>query len=546
MTRESDDEDVFGVLLIEDNDGDALLIEKYLERVDDDLLPQDPVLRHEKSLSSGFERLRDDDGVDLVLLDLGLPESSGIETLHAVLDEFGDVPVVVLTGLDDRGTAVRAIQEGAQDYLNKDSIDVQGLGRALRYAVERRKRERKSERRKELRRVVQEVLVGSSTQASIERRLCDGIVEQEPYVFACVTGTEADEGSVVRASSDAESPYLEHLRSADASDAGDEAEPSVRAAREREAVFVQDTAEVGEPWADAAARNGFASAAAVPLVYEGVLYGVLSVYSDLPDLFDGVERDVLKGVVDSLSYCINVVGKEKALMSDETTEVKIGLDASASYLTEALETADDNGMRGEAEVLVRGTVPTEDGVLQFVDVEAEGDEDDEDLPSPVGTEPEHLPDGVESAELVHSGGSTDSYQFEVTEPTPESRLLNLGVFVRSTEVTDDGVDVRAEVPPQKDVAEVVDRLESRFGSATVMVCRGTRTGETSGRRLELDTDRLTDKQREALKAAYYRGYFEQPKRNSAGEVAEALGVSRSTFLQHLRTAQRKVLGGLFD
>ncbi|MDW7538346.1 helix-turn-helix domain-containing protein [Haloferax volcanii] len=57
---------------------------------------------------------------------------------------------------------------------------------------------------------------------------------------------------------------------------------------------------------------------------------------------------------------------------------------------------------------------------------------------------------------------------------------------------------------------------------------------------------LTDRQRESLEVAYRTGYFERPKRRSAAEVAEAIGVSRSTFTQHLRAAHRKVFAELFD
>jgi predicted DNA binding protein/DNA-binding NarL/FixJ family response regulator len=520
--------DGFDVLLIEDNDGDAVLIEKYLERIEDDFLPRKPVLRRERTLSEGFDVLRDED-IDLLLLDLGLPETGGIETLHKTVDEFEGVPVVVLTGLDDRRTAVRAIQEGAQDYLNKDKIDVEGLGRALRYATERRRRERKAERQRGLRRMVQEVLVGSSTREAIERRFCNRIVEHEPYVYSWIGGPETDDGrgAVVRSSSDDAEDYPSVAWSA----SDDQTPcPSLRAARSREPVFVSDTREESGDWTEAAEQRGFLSVAAVPILDEDVMYGVLTVYADSAGFFDGVEGEVLVSIVDSLAYSVNAVSKETAILSDTTTEARIDLNAANSHLEPIFADPDT-----EVDVEVKGTVPTEEGVLQFVDVTGAPPELDDELASQV--------DGIE---VMRDDEDARSYQLRLSEQTPASYLLSLGAVVRSTEVDDNGTSIRVEIPPNTEIGDVVDRLENRFGSATVVMCRGAPTNrELSERRLEFDTDSLTDKQMRALQTAYYRGYFEQPKRNSAEEIADALGVSRSTFLQHLRTAQRKTFGELF-
>jgi len=140
------DEDALRVLLVEDNDGDARLIEAYLDRIDPALVPAEVDLTRVGTLSAAFDCVAGDDpetpGPDLLLLDLGLPESTGVDTLDRAFDRIESVPVVVLTGLDDTDTAVEAIQAGAQDYLNKDELDEETFGRTVRYAIERKKRER--------------------------------------------------------------------------------------------------------------------------------------------------------------------------------------------------------------------------------------------------------------------------------------------------------------------------------------------------------------------------------------------------------------------
>lgn len=120
------------ILLIEDNSGDARLIKEMLK----DVHQLSIELEHADSLSFGTERLTKG-GIDLVLLDLSLPDSQGVETLARLRKAFADIPVVVLTGLDNEESAIEAIGSGAQDYLVKSLINSHSLFRSIRYALER-------------------------------------------------------------------------------------------------------------------------------------------------------------------------------------------------------------------------------------------------------------------------------------------------------------------------------------------------------------------------------------------------------------------------
>lgn len=122
------------LLLIEDNRADARLVKEYLSEVDGNGLS----VRWEERLGSGLDVLRNG-GTDCVLLDLGLPDSEGVEAVGRVVEMADAAPVVVLTGLDDEKTAVRAVQSGADDYLRKDEMTPTALHRAVRYARERRR-----------------------------------------------------------------------------------------------------------------------------------------------------------------------------------------------------------------------------------------------------------------------------------------------------------------------------------------------------------------------------------------------------------------------
>jgi PAS domain S-box-containing protein len=124
------------ILLIEDNPGDARLIKEMLREAG---TPQ-MAMEWETRLSSGLARLRQD-SLSAVLLDLDLPDTSGLETLAKVYSQFPEIPIVVLTGRGDEAVAALAVRRGAQDYLVKGAVDSVLLVRSVRYAIERKQLE---------------------------------------------------------------------------------------------------------------------------------------------------------------------------------------------------------------------------------------------------------------------------------------------------------------------------------------------------------------------------------------------------------------------
>jgi len=122
------------VLLVEDNPGDARLIKELLNESGEHGVN----LTHVTSLREAIESLSVEGLVaHAVLLDLGLPDEAGLETLRRLLPAAIGSSVVVMTGVNDEQLGVSALQEGAQDYLVKGQVDGRALRRALRYAIER-------------------------------------------------------------------------------------------------------------------------------------------------------------------------------------------------------------------------------------------------------------------------------------------------------------------------------------------------------------------------------------------------------------------------
>jgi signal transduction histidine kinase len=156
------------VLLIEDNPGDVRLIRQMLSQARSPPVTLECVDR----LEAGLARLAAG-GVDVVLLDLSLPDSHGLDTFSKAYTCTPAVPIIVLTGLDDETTAITAVREGAQDYLVKGDVAGHLLVRAMQYAIERKRVRQKlrvqarqlearvAERTRELQTIIQELEAAS-------------------------------------------------------------------------------------------------------------------------------------------------------------------------------------------------------------------------------------------------------------------------------------------------------------------------------------------------------------------------------------------------
>lgn len=120
------------LLLVEDNPGDARIICEILREISYIEFFITHVERLEEAIGASKK-----DAFDIVLLDLGLPDSQGFETFYTLRNMDEDVPIILLTGLNDELNAIQAVQSGAQDYLNKNDVTPGLLIRAIFYSIER-------------------------------------------------------------------------------------------------------------------------------------------------------------------------------------------------------------------------------------------------------------------------------------------------------------------------------------------------------------------------------------------------------------------------
>ncbi|MFH1560137.1 MAG: ATP-binding protein [Chloroflexota bacterium] len=184
---------VIKALLIEDNPGDARLLWETLKEATSTRVH----LIHVQRLSQALECLREG-SYDVILMDLGLPDSHGLNTIIQTREQAPGAAIVVLTGLEDEALALEALRQGAQDYLTKTQMDPHLLIRSIRYAMERKRGEEQILRLNED--LEQRVLQRTTELEAIQSSMTEGLIavnsQGQIVTFnqsaANITGLEAE------------------------------------------------------------------------------------------------------------------------------------------------------------------------------------------------------------------------------------------------------------------------------------------------------------------------------------------------------------------
>ncbi len=415
----------------------------------------------------------------------------------------------------------------------------------VRDVTERERRERELERQRDelvaLNRITQVIrdvaqgLVEASSRAEIEETVCERLTGDGPYAFAWI-GQEnlADDTIEPRSRAGAGDGYLADIsKTNNGSICGEGPAGTVLDTGTVSVVRDMATDEGFERWRDPALERGFRSGAAVPLLYDKTIYGVLSVYSTEPNGFDERDRDVLAELGRTIGHAIAAVERKQALVTDERIELEFGL-VDDGYFPTAVSAETGATLRLEGVTLAADDTP-----LAYVAVEGVEAETIREAAADAAT--------AEDVTLVDDGDDELLFEFSTTTETVTATLAEYGATITSMVVEDGEARILADVSAGADVRAVVDALEAEFPGIDLVAQRTRhREIETDGQYREHLLDRLTDRQRTALKTAYRSGYFEWPRDRTAEEVAESLGIASPTFHNHLRIAQDKLLRFLFE
>jgi signal transduction histidine kinase/DNA-binding NarL/FixJ family response regulator len=387
---------IIKILLIEDNPGDARLVQEILKEARGNF-----AITVEEKLGAGLKFLASETNVDVVLMDLNLPDSRGLETLTNLQTGFPHMPIVVMTSLDDEELANRAVRLGAQDYLVKGNVNGELLRRTLIYAIERKQAEEeiiklnealkgnvaalqaantglRNSRRAALnlmedavaaRRQAEEASAGllaeinerkraeeellrlnkvmkalsDSSQAVIRAKdepeymnnVCRIIIEDCGYSMAWIGFAENDETKSVRpvAYSGFEEGYLETLELTWA-DTERGRGPTGTAIRTGNFAACRNmlTDPAFAPWREQAIKRGYASSIVFPLRIDGEVFGAITIYSKEADPFSEGEVKFLTELADNLAYGIRVLRMKAAQKQAEAEILKLSEDMAARNL----------------------------------------------------------------------------------------------------------------------------------------------------------------------------------------------------------------------
>ena len=416
------------------------------------------------------------------------------------------------------------------------------LDRAARLEA-RRARRRELERRRDeletlnrLNTLVEETigaLVDAATREEIERTVCARLADSPFYTDAWVVERGSEPGAVAIRTSvgDTESPG----GGSSGWDATEDS-PVVTALTEGTRQVASWGQDGRPPTVDGEHEPSEGrTCLVVPLAYADTVFGALVVHKPTPDGFGDREQTAFETLGRVVGFVINATNNRQLLLGTTAVELTVSLRGDDAWFVAAAD-------RLDATVTVDGLVPTDgETLVQYVTVDG----------VPTGATPDELADvdGVDARLLAADG---DQWSLECTVETQGAGLGDIAAYgatvrrARATPTTGRGrVTVRfpTTTSPREALAVVEAALPSVELVAKRVVDRSDRTGTTVRQRV---ADRLTDKQRRALRAAFLAGYFDSPRETTAQELAASLDIASSTLHQHLQAAHRKLLTTVFD
>jgi hypothetical protein len=370
-------------------------------------------------------------------------------------------------------------------------------------------------------------LIDASTRDEIEAAVCESLAESEAYVGAWVGSTDPGD------------PRLHPREWAGLSPESTEPvaveTPAVETALETDDPRVtggEFAPDVVGPF-EAEAVEGIRTAGIVPLAYGETTYGALVVFTDRATAFGDRERTLLSDLGARIGHAVTAIERRNLLLADTVVELEFGCTDDDAFLVDATR-------QHGCSCTLEAVVPVSESSLLFY-VTLSGAQPDPFLDTAVAA------DGVVDARYIREYSDRSLLEFTVEGDSPALSLTELGATIRSAVVESGEATYRAEIAGEGDVRGVVEGLQATFPETALRAKHAVdQSVETVAEFQDTLSESLTDKQRAALRAAYFAGYFDWPRGSTAEEVADSMGVSSPTFHNHLRKAERKLLASFFD
>ncbi len=302
----------------------------------------------------------------------------------------------------------------------------------------------------------------------------------------------------------------------------DNGTPTAACLREGETYVVNDVAaETRSSWRLAVLNAGYRSAAAVPLRYENRKFGALEVYSEEPNCFDETSVPVLEEIAGLLGYALVSAEQATSLLSGDYQRISLKIDARElncyfAYLVREV---------GE-EANLTSIFPESDRTKVYFEIETDRDE--------VYAASESIGVSVEE--------SGKGYIAEVSGISLVEEAMEVGGRVSSYDYRDGEIHIDINLPRGVEASELLDVVRNRYPEVELAAKKHTFDEFISEGVLE----DLTERQEDVLRLAYQEGFFESPRENTGDDIAGELGITATTFHQHLRSAEKALVSNLFD
>jgi PAS domain S-box-containing protein len=383
----------------------------------------------------------------------------------------------------------------------------------------------------ELIREIDRSLVGAETREEIDQTVCEALTNSSHFTFAWIGEMDRSAERVEPNAWAGEGQS--YLDSIEPTPSPTGTEPSGRTAASGDVTVVSNVAEGlrSEDWQKQAVRHGFQSVISVPLVYDEFSYGVLTVYGDNPDTFDDRIQDTLAELGETIASAISALNRKNALLTSGGTRLEFETrDPSFILLQVAQRTGCSMSFEG-------GVQQTDEGVSLVVSIEGDSIEEF------IAGAREMV--SVSSVEILSEGDADGLVRLHISQPFIAQSLADHGAILRRVVAREDSAELVIDVPTSTDSQPIIQHVLDSLDE-TELVAKYTEDKTPTRELYSTFLSRVTERQLEVLKAAYYGGFFESPREQSGEEIAESLDISGPAFYEHTRTVQRKLFETLFD
>lgn len=377
-------------------------------------------------------------------------------------------------------------------------------------------------------------LTAAATREEVESAVCEKLAGFDPYVFAWIGDQRAaEDDSTPRASAGDDAGYLEALAAAPDDVTGRDS-PLTTAIRTGEPVVTNTlhTDPPLEPWRSEAIQRGYRASITIPLTFRETVYGTLTLFANETDVFDETEVAVLGELGDMVGYALNAIERKKALVSESAVELTFSVDDPS---IPAIEFAAETHNEFEFDAVLEQS----DGTLRaFFTVHG-------DNPELVYEYSSHIPT-IDTVTLLTETDESCRYEAQITEESFLAELLSYGARPTMITAGKSGGEVTVQLPQTGDVRSFIRMFLTEYENAELIA--RTERDQPVQTVAEFESnyrDRLTERQLEVVKTAYFSGFFEWPRETSGAELASLLDVSQPTISRHIRTAERELFELLF-